>query len=279
MAKRLIWGLALAVPFLFLTLQSLPWILLCFAVVHLIAQLEFCSLLGELSIGQRSIHCLLSTALWLLLSWCLLERCPAASAVLGLVVIVFAYTIGAVFLHEKGRDSGSYLQLLSSLLVITLPLSFIPAVVTWPGQFPYYLLLIGASWGADSGAIFAGKLCGRTLVTPHLSPGKTLEGVIGGALTAGLIFCGAGVLYSTAAPWLSLPAGEPAWPLFAVLLLWGAALSLLGFFGDLVYSLYKRRGQLKDYGRSIPGHGGVLDRFDSMAFVAPALFIFCWMLT
>lgn len=277
MASRVIWGLLLVVPFLFLTMQSLPWILLCFAVIHFAAQLEFSALGVELGIGQRIVHAGLSTAVWLILSLVLLNRLPAALALLALTAIAFGYAIRTLLLYEGQRDYQRWLRLLNSLLLVTLPLAFATAVAAWPGGFPYYLLLIGASWGADTGAIFAGKLCGRTPVSPRLSPGKTLEGAIGGALTAGLIYAGAGWLYSGAAPW-ETASQLPEWLLVAVLLLWGAALSLLGFFGDLVFSLHKRVSQIKDYGKSIPGHGGVLDRFDSMLFVAPALFIFCWIL-
>jgi len=255
----------------------LALILLCFAAVHFIAQLEFSALLVDLSAGHRVMHAFLSTLVWLLLSLVLLDRLSATLGLLALVAIAVAYAIGALLLYEGQSDYQRWLRLLNSLLLVTLPLAFVAAVVAWPGGFPYYLLLIGASWGADTGAIFSGKLCGRTPVSPRLSPRKTLEGVIGGALTAGLIFSGAGLLYATAAPWATV-SQLPSWLLLAVLLLWGAALSLLGFFGDLVFSLYKRGSQLKDYGRVIPGHGGVLDRFDSMAFVAPALFIFCWLL-
>jgi phosphatidate cytidylyltransferase len=150
-------------------------------------------------------------------------------------------------------------------------------VADWPGRFPWLLLLLGASWGADTGAIFAGKFFGRTLICPRLSPKKTLEGLLGGALAAGLIYVGSGLLYSGAAGWLSLTA-QPDIAGLALLFLLGVALSLLGFFGDLVFSLYKRTARRKDYGAVIPGHGGVLDRFDSMVFVAPGLFLLCWAL-
>lgn len=277
MASRIFWGLILAVPFLFLVLQSLPLILVCFAIVHFIAHLEFTGLTSEFSISHRVFHGLLATLIWLLLALGLAHQLPAQLALVVLALAAIAYLAGAAICFDLDRDYRSWLQMLSALLLITLPLAFIPAVAGWPVRFPCLLLLLGASWGADTGAIFAGKMCGRTLICPRLSPKKTLEGLCGGAVSAGLIYLGAGLLYSSTASGLLLTL-QPRYVGLGLLFLLGVALSLLGFFGDLVFSLYKRTARRKDYGAVIPGHGGVLDRFDSMLFVAPGLFVLCWSL-
>jgi phosphatidate cytidylyltransferase len=72
--------------------------------------------------------------------------------------------------------------------------------------------------------------------------------------------------------------GQLDWLLLIILFLIGAGISLIGMFGDLLFSLYKREEGIKDYGDTIPGHGGVLDRFDSMIFVAPVLYLVCYSL-
>lgn len=115
------------------------------------------------------------------------------------------------------------------------------------------------AFGSDAGAYFSGMLFGRRKLAPHISPHKTLEGSIGGAVSGAvcsllygviLIFCGFRVNL------LSLT-------LFALL---GSVVSQLG---DLTFSSFKRQYGIKDYGNILPGHGGMLDRFDSMYYLAP----------
>jgi phosphatidate cytidylyltransferase len=102
-----------------------------------------------------------------------------------------------------------------------------------------------------------GKLCGRHPVAPKLSPNKTIEGLIGGGLTT--IGVGAALWWSTPFnPWQA--AGM------------AAVIVAMGFFGGLVMSAIKRDRGVKDYGELIPGHGGVLDRIDSLCFAAPVFF-------
>lgn len=113
---------------------------------------------------------------------------------------------------------------------------------------------------SDSGAYFAGLKFGKHKLAPAISPKKTIEGVVGGVLGAmvGML------LYS-----LILEAffGLEANYLYA--LIYGALGSLVGVFGDLCFSVMKRQTGIKDYGNLIPGHGGILDRFDSMMLVGP----------
>lgn len=102
-----------------------------------------------------------------------------------------------------------------------------------------------------------GKLCGRHPIAPKLSPNKTWEGFVGGALTASAL--GAALWWITPFPWWS--AG-----------LLALACVLMGFFGGLVMSAIKRDRGVKDYGELLPGHGGMLDRIDSLCFAAPVFF-------
>ena len=111
-------------------------------------------------------------------------------------------------------------------------------------------------WGADTGAYFAGRAFGRHKLAPRVSPGKTWEGVAGGAVLA-LLVAWVGTI------WLEPVGGYAA---FLVLVLLTVMISILG---DLMESLFKRVADLKDSGGLLPGHGGVMDRIDSMTAAGP----------
>lgn len=123
---------------------------------------------------------------------------------------------------------------------------------------------LGVSFGSDTFALFAGLLCGKHKLTP-VSPKKTVEGVVGGLI--------GGVLG------LSLVKGLGLWLLGLPFLTWGQVVlvgltgSVVSQIGDLSFSVIKREFGVKDYGKILPGHGGVLDRFDSVTFVAPFIWL------
>lgn len=122
----------------------------------------------------------------------------------------------------------------------------------------YWLIFI-CSWGCDTCAYAVGMLIGKHKLAPILSPKKSIEGAIGGVLGAALI----GFLYG------SLFMKEQA----GVLALICAVGAVLSQIGDLTASAIKRNHDIKDYGHLIPGHGGILDRFDSVIFTAPVIFV------
>jgi phosphatidate cytidylyltransferase len=112
-------------------------------------------------------------------------------------------------------------------------------------------LVIGATWACDTTAYFAGSSFGRRRLLPRISPNKTWEGTIAGVVAAGLVG-------SLAAPIMGMPV---AWSIGL-----GLAIGVAAVFGDLSESLIKRSGHVKDASSLIPGHGGLLDRLDSMLF-------------
>lgn len=128
-----------------------------------------------------------------------------------------------------------------------------------PGLW-WLFTLFGGIWGFDAGAFFAGHFFGRHKLAPRISPGKTWEGVFGG-----LIFSVLAALVFT-----MLPLGVP-WYLAVVL---GLLLGVAGTLGDLAESLIKRQTHVKDSGQLFPGHGGILDRIDSILFAALVVYIF-----
>ena len=113
---------------------------------------------------------------------------------------------------------------------------------------------------SDSGAYFAGKFLGRHKLAPVVSPNKTIEGAVGGVLAAVLGM----LIYS-----LILRFAFRFQVSFVYAVLYGVLGSVFGSFGDLSFSVIKRQTSIKDFGNLIPGHGGILDRFDSAVFVAP----------
>ena len=133
------------------------------------------------------------------------------------------------------------------------------------GMF-YVIIGIFSAWIADVGAFFAGSFLGKHKLCPQISPKKTVEGLVGGfvldmaaMLVFGYIFQVLLYSYEVQISYLSL---------FLIGLI-GAALSVIG---DLAFSLIKRSCHIKDFSEIIPGHGGILDRFDSVIFVAPFVY-------
>ena len=126
---------------------------------------------------------------------------------------------------------------------------------TYGGVMLLYLLSL--VWVADIGAYFSGRRFGRNKLAPAISPGKTREGVIGGLL--------ANLLWMLVVYWLSQGWGIALLPFLLV----GFATSLISVAGDLFESVLKREAGVKDSGRLLPGHGGVLDRVDSVIAAAP----------
>ena len=124
------------------------------------------------------------------------------------------------------------------------------------GHISVWLIFL-AAWGADTCAYAVGMLIGKHKMAPVLSPKKSVEGGIGGVVGATAL----GALYALA---MHQPVAE-----YAVICFFGSMLSMIG---DLAASAIKRNVNIKDYGKLIPGHGGVLDRFDSILFTAPAIY-------
>ncbi|MDR1764847.1 MAG: phosphatidate cytidylyltransferase [Lachnospiraceae bacterium] len=143
-------------------------------------------------------------------------------------------------------------------------MSFVYQVRAMPdGQYMVWLIILSA-WGCDTCAYCVGMLIGRHPLTPQLSPKKSVEGAIGGILGAAAL----GYLYGTVLGGRMEAIIKPALDC-AVACGVGALISQVG---DLAASAIKRNHDVKDYGDLIPGHGGVLDRFDSILFTAPAVY-------
>jgi phosphatidate cytidylyltransferase len=146
--------------------------------------------------------------------------------------------------------AGLYVPVLASTLFL---------VRMMEAGFILTLAILLVTWGTDTAALFAGQLWGKGKLAPAISPNKSWAGAWGG-LIAGIIIAGAfGILV------------DGNLFLFA---LWGALASVLGQIGDLCESAFKRFAGVKDSGRILPGHGGFLDRIDSLLFTAASSYIY-----
>lgn len=145
-----------------------------------------------------------------------------------------------------------------------LMLSFVYLTRMCPqGIYLVWLILI-SSWGCDTCAYCVGKLIGRKKIFPVLSPKKSLEGCIGGMLGAAII----GGVYAQLVVESAFPDKRVVWVVAFIC----AAGALMSMVGDLAASAIKRNHHIKDYGKLIPGHGGIMDRFDSMTATAPMIY-------
>lgn len=129
------------------------------------------------------------------------------------------------------------------------------------GLFYVFMLLLSA-WSSDIGAYLVGVRWGRHKLCPQISPKKTIEGFLGGLIGCVVIMEAVAALYA----YVIMPGTGVSWLAIAIVAVCCAVISVLG---DLSFSLLKRHYGIKDYGTIMPGHGGALDRFDSVIFVAP----------
>ena len=180
----------------------------------------------------------------------------APDGLLILIVVVIASLVALVIRPTSERalvDWALSLGLalyLGGLMQFYFPLRRLPTEL--PGFWVLALLIL--SWVCDSSAFFVGGAIGRIRLAPSISPNKSVEGAIAGLVGAGLV-----------GPLLGWPLGLP--PL--LMAGYGVSIALATIVGDLVESLIKRQTGVKDSGILIPGHGGLLDRMDSLLFCAP----------
>jgi len=135
------------------------------------------------------------------------------------------------------------------------------------GSF-YVFLALAISWMTDTGAYFFGKMFGKSKLCPEISPKKTKEGFIGG-----IVFC---LLCVTLIAFMfnNFIFPQKKHINYAVIITMSLFGSLISSLGDLCFSAFKRKCGVKDFGNIMPGHGGVLDRFDSVIFVVPYVYLF-----
>ncbi len=174
------------------------------------------------------------------------------AVILALILILFVY----VFTYPK-YDARQIAAAFLGIVYVAVMLSYIYLTRNLEnGHFIVWLIFL-CSWGCDTCAYCVGMLIGKHKMAPVLSPKKSVEGAVGGVIGAALL----GVAYAAATKG---PMAE-----YAVICAAGALISMVG---DLAASAVKRNQGIKDYGKLIPGHGGILDRFDSVIITAPVIY-------
>lgn len=177
--------------------------------------------------------------------------------VIGFFALLFGEMMAS---HVKLRFEYIAYCFVAGLLIPYLFASIVRIHAGYAGRY-YVVIPFIIAFASDTGAYFTGKFLGRNKLAPVISPNKTVEGVIGGiglAIVCMMLYC---LIMKLAFNFKEIHYGYA--------LLYAVAGSVAGVFGDLCFSVIKRQTGIKDYGRLIPGHGGVLDRFDSMVLVAP----------
>ena len=172
--------------------------------------------------------------------------------IISMILILFVYVFG----YPKYR-AEQVMAAFFGMVYVAVMLSFIYLTRNLPdGKFLVWLIFL-CSWGCDTCAYCVGMLIGKHKMAPVLSPKKSIEGAVGGVVGAALL----GVIYAAATQ------GKMAE--YALICAVGALISMVG---DLAASAIKRNQNIKDYGKLIPGHGGILDRFDSVIITAPVIY-------
>lgn len=190
--------------------------------------------------------------------YCILTFC----LLLSFLTIMFHY----VFSFPKYK-AGQVMAAFFHIIYAPVLLSFLYIIREgWSHGFYLVWLVFLCSWGSDTCAYCVGVLFGKHKMAPKLSPKKSVEGAIGGVVGAAVLF---GLYTQYVINPFSAEAGQLNWTGSMAL---GAVGALISMMGDLAASAIKRDHDIKDYGKLIPGHGGIMDRFDSVIVAAPLIF-------
>ena len=187
------------------------------------------------------------------------------SLVIGFMLIMTAY----VFTYPRNSSTKAMAAAFGPVYIVVM-LSYMYRIRIMADGLYLVWLIFAASWGTDVFAYVFGILFGKRKLAPELSPKKSVAGAVGGVLGA----AGLGAVYALI---FGRYFSEVQSPVLACAVLSGAA-GLISMTGDLLASAFKREHHVKDYSNLIPGHGGILDRFDSVIFVSPVIFYIVYFL-
>lgn len=237
------------------------------ALIALLAVYEMFSATGCWSFRPLSVPATIFAAAIPFLSSRLLSR------VIPLTCYLYVLVLFSVLLRNHKKIHIEQLAVVFTFsLMIPFSLSTLVYQRDWNGTVLgifYVLLSLGSAWLSDTGAYFAGHAFGKHRLAPIISPKKTVEGAIGGMVFADLAMLLISWLYSLACA----AVGCPIQVHYLVIACIMPFLSAVSIVGDLSASIVKRQFGVKDYGSIMPGHGGVMDRFDSALMVAPLVYI------
>ncbi|MCM3725951.1 phosphatidate cytidylyltransferase [Neobacillus cucumis] len=260
MKQRIITAVIAAALFLPIVFYGgLPFVLL----TYILATVGLYELLKMKNISIFSVHGLIS----LLFLWVIIFPNQYNQVISGFyyskmeIAIIFILLLLAYTVVTKNRFTFEDVSF-SILSAIYVGIGFYFFIETREAGLVYVFYSLFIIWATDSGAYFFGKAMGKNKLWPEISPNKTVEGSLGGVVCAVIV----GILFSLFSS--SIPVS------LVTLMGITVVLSVFGQIGDLVQSAFKRHFNVKDSGNILPGHGGILDRFDSLLFVLPLLNLF-----
>ena len=257
--KRVITALC-SIPLLIVAVwfdQPLPWFTIFVAIWGLLAALEFYNLVSTSKISPLTYFGLIWTLFFIL--------SPHFSYDLTVPILLTSAVILPLFwllLHPQNEGAFiGWAWTIAGILYVGWFLSYFVALRGLDNGREWVFLALFATFASDTAAFFIGRALGKHLLAPHISPGKTWEGSIAGIFGSIIISLALVTLFD-------LPLN------YGWTILLGLLISVLGQLGDLVESLLKRNMKVKDSGRVLPGHGGFLDRMDSIVFAGIVVYYF-----
>ena len=233
---------------------------LILALILIVSSWEYCNLIQVNHLAGKVLY----TSLILVVAYILNNESLNLFLVLYAASVWWLIALVWVILYPKGSSllrSALAVKLINGLFLL-IPMAISLMALHLKSAFLVLFLLV-LIWAADIGAYFAGKFFGKNKLCPNVSPGKTLEGVYGGILLSQIIT----IFYVYVS--IQTPSIK-AYFIFSFLALIVALISILG---DLFESILKRIAEVKDSGNILPGHGGLLDRIDSLTSSAPIFFL------
>ena len=259
MKTRIISGLVMA-PLLIVLYLGGMWLRCAAFLIAVMGLYEFYK--GWKNMGVEpsfSIGCIMTLILFL--SWI-----PESSAVpafysnmMLMCIWLFIAVAASLIYGWKINERGPYDAVATVTGLVYIPFFTYHMVLIDMTEYSLFIwIVVIAAFGSDIFAYFTGYFLGRHKMAPNLSPKKTIEGAVGGLIGSSLLAGLFGFIFMR--------------EMALVCLVLGLAGGAAGMAGDLTASMFKRKMGIKDYGKLIPGHGGIMDRFDSVFFVAPVVY-------
>ena len=269
MIQRTVSGIVLVAVIVGLVLAGPLWWGIGLGVMSIIGGYEFSSAMKKGGFSPLVPVALGASAVYYVLILVFPEEMWAGGCMLfvGLVTVITAFI--TVLKYPKYKAADSALTVLGFFYVAVL-FSFLYFLRREPDGSVFMGYVFLAAWGCDTFAYLAGRAFGKKKLVPELSPKKTVAGAIGGIIGS-IVLCLVFTLVVRSG------VGMSSARLYTVSVLSGLSGALFSQFGDLFASAMKRNVGVKDYGRLIPGHGGILDRFDSILLVTPVVSAVVWL--